>query len=82
MPNDIAVPVVPIVAVAGKVSQLSGLERLTDAVPSLAERVEGLADVVPPSSTEKSRDVGENDKVGRGRTVRVTVNGASTYPIA
>ena len=82
MPNDIAVPVVVTVAVAGKVSQLAGSDRLTVTVPLLDERVEDLADVVPPCTTEKASDVGENANVGVAVTVRVTAKVVVVYPVA
>ena len=79
MPNDTAVPAV---AVAGKVSQLSGLEKLIVGVPVLAEAVEDLVAVVPPCTIENARVVGEKANVFGAVTVRVTGKVVFAYPDA
>ena len=74
IPNETAEPAA---TVAGKVTQLSELERLTVGVPVVAEIVEDLLSVVPPCTTEKESDVGENDNLLCFLTFTVTSNIAS-----
>jgi hypothetical protein len=55
---------------------------VTVGFPVFADNVEDLFGVVPLSTTENERDVGENDRAAGTVTVRVTANFAFVYPVA